>query len=396
MCEAAILAGLLEHNRACCDPPLPDREVERIAASLGLYPVKWVAESVVSIGETHDLLHQQLNGLDNAQRLIALSGNDLRYCPPLKKFLAWDRNRWLVDELNRAVKLAQDAMLEFARQAAATGSEAAMRFGGWSLDASCICGLLSQAELHLAVLPEYFDNDPYLLNFANGTLDLRTFELLPHSRINFLTKVVHVDYCPDAKAPRFLKFLDRVLGGVLVQFLQRALGYSITGVTSEKKAFLCLGPTDYGKTTLLNLVRTLFKEYSASILIDALLQRTEDNNSRADLADLRGCRFAMTSETEQNQRLREAKLKRITQGQGRIKRVRKYENPIEFPETHKFWIDANHRPVVRGTDGAIWNRLLPVPFTQPLTKSEVDPTLPEKLLAEAPGIIAWIVDGTRI
>jgi putative DNA primase/helicase len=178
--------------------------------------------------------------------------------------------------------------------------------------------------------------------------------------------------------------------------LQRAWGYSVTAVTSEKINFLCLGPTDTGKSTFLSLFRDLFQEYSTLILIDALMQRDEDNNSRADLADLRGVRFAVTSETEEGQRLREGKLKRITQGQGRIRSVRKYENPIEFDETHKLWIDANHKPIVRGTDDAIWNRLCPVPFNRPLANFEIDRDLPRKLREEAEGIIAWTVEGSRL
>ena len=104
------------------------------------------------------------------------------------------------------------------------------------------------------------------------------------------------------------------------------------------------------------------EEYAVLLQIDTLMVRQENNNTLADLADLRGARFVMTSETEERQRLSEGKLKRITQGMGKIKATRKYENPIEFSETHKLWIDANHLPIVRGTDNAIWNRLHPSPL----------------------------------
>jgi putative DNA primase/helicase len=123
------------------------------------------------------------------------------------------------------------------------------------------------------------------------------------------------------------------------------------------------------------------------------MTRQESNNTQTDLADLRGARFVMTSETEQGQRLAEGKLKRITQGMGRIKAVRKYENPIEFAETHKLFIDANHKPVVRGTDNAIWNRLYPIPFDVTIPPDEIDRDLPNKLLAESEGILVWAVRG---
>jgi putative DNA primase/helicase len=124
--------------------------------------------------------------------------------------------------------------------------------------------------------------------------------------------------------------------------------------------------------------------------------REESNNSQADLADLRGARFVSTSETESEARLAEGRLKRITQGMGRIKAVRKYENPVEFPESHKLWIDANHLPAVCGTDNAIWNRLHPIPFDVTIPKGEQDKELPAKLLTEAEGIIAWAVTGARL
>jgi putative DNA primase/helicase len=124
--------------------------------------------------------------------------------------------------------------------------------------------------------------------------------------------------------------------------------------------------------------------------------RQESNNTQADLADLRGARFVMTSETEEGQRLAQGKLKRITQGMGKIKAIRKYENPIEFPETHKLWMDTNSKPIIRATeDRATFNRLHPIPFTVTISDSEIDKALPRKLLAEAEGILAWAVEGTR-
>ena len=175
-------------------------------------------------------------------------------------------------------------------------------------------------------------------------------------------------------------------------YIQKAFGYSLTGSTAEKVVFMCLGKGDNGKTTLLSLFLRLLKEYAVLLQIDTLMVRQESNNTQADLADLRA-RFVMTSETEQGQRLAEGKLKRITQGMGKIKATRKYENPIEFEETHKLWMDANHKPEIRGTDNAIWNRLHLIPFEVTIPKDEIYRGLPEKLLAEAPGVLLWAVDG---
>jgi len=401
--EAAILEALLEENQRCL-PPLSEHEIDQIAHSVARYdptaktvPRRNSRGDVVEppVATLNDLCRQAFNDFGNAQRFITMYGENVRYCTPMKKWLIWDGGRWKIDEKDKIRELVQEVMLAFVHQAVTAGDDAMMRFAGRSLNSQRLSSALRETQPLLAVHPDDLDKNPCLLNCLNGTVELTSGKLREHRRDDLITKIVPHEYDPHAPCPKFLAFVEGTLGP-LVPYVQRALGYSITGLTSEKKAFLCLGPTDTGKTTLLNLFRSLFDEYATLILIDALMQRDEDNNSRADLADLRGVRFAMTSETEEGQRLREGKLKRITQGQGRIKAVRKYENPIEFTETHKLWIDANHRPVVRGTDNAIWNRLSPIPFDRPLAESEIDRSLPAKLHEEAQGILAWVIQGSLL
>jgi putative DNA primase/helicase len=346
-------------------------------------------------GETKsvNLLEQPFNDYGNAQRLIQMHGRDLRFCPSMKRWLIWDGVRFKLDEKEEIRRVTQQVMLEFCKQA--IQSDVASRFAGSSLNSQRISAAIRESQPLLAVSPAELDSDPNLLNFLNGTLDLQTFKLARHQRENLITKVVGYGYNAKARAPEFEKFVDRVLGP-LVPFVRKALGYSVTGLTTEKVVFLCYGPTNSGKTTLLEVVRHLFEEYATLILVDSLMTQNEDNNSRADLADLRGCRFAMTSETEEGQRLREGKLKRLTQGQGLVKAVRKYEHPIQFAESHKLWMDTNHKPMIRGTDDAIWGRLVILPFERPLADSEIDRDLPQKLRAQAEGIIAWILEGANL
>jgi putative DNA primase/helicase len=169
----------------------------------------------------------------------------------------------------------------------------------------------------------------------------------------------------------------------------------MTGITSEKITFICSGKSNGGKTTLLATFLRLIEEYGTLLQIDTLMTREQGNNQQADLADLRGARFVMTSETEENQKLAEARLKRLVQGVdgAKIKATRKYENPIVFPETHKIWIDANHLPKVTGSDSGIWNRLCPIPFLAAIEKLDHD--LPAKLQQEAEGILAWAAAGAQ-
>jgi putative DNA primase/helicase len=286
--------------------------------------------------------------------------------------------------------------------------EQAEKFARSCLNARRIASLLSMAESEIFVRPAELDTDPYLLNFLNGTVDLRTGKLRPHQRKDFITKLIHYDYRPSAPCPLWLRFLDQIMGGGpdasagkleraqrLMDYLQRAFGYSLTGNTIEKAVFVVFGTGDNGKSTMLTTFRHLVEEYAVLLQVDTLMVRQESNNTQADLADLRGARFVQTSETEEGQRLAQGKLKRITQGMGKIKAARKYENPIEFPETHKLWLDTNKKPTIRDADDrAMFNRLHPIPFEVTITKTDRD--MPAKLLREAEGILAWAVAGAKL
>jgi putative DNA primase/helicase len=329
-----------------------------------------------------DLLSQPWNDYGNCQRLLASYPDDLKYCPPMRKFLIWDGQRYKVDDTERIRKLTQNMLREFAIQALQSPNNQLFAFATKSLNSPRISGAIRETQPLIAVLPEALDADQYALNCLNGTVDLRTGTLRRHSRNDLITRLVPHRYDPNAECPVFMNFFERIVAEPIRPFLLKALGYSLTGITREKAVFILHGPTNTGKTTLLELWHDLLADYSTEIDIESLMTRQEDNNSRADLAKLQGARFAITNETKQGQRLNEAKLKRLSKGQGQISTVRKYEDWISFLETHKLFIDANHRPVVSDTDDAIWSRLFIFPFECSLAPDEVDRNLPEKLRSE--------------
>jgi putative DNA primase/helicase len=351
------------------------------------------------------LLEQVPGDIGNAQRFLALHRDSVRYCHAFKTWFLWDDRRWKRDDQEGATTLAKNMVIEFLRQAIAAKDQDAQKLAKSALDAPRIRGFLALAQPDVAIGPEEFDRQPNLLVFDNGTVDLSTSQLRGFERCDFITKRVNYSYRPDAVCPLFLNVLHRWMGGAqdrhraeqLVDALQVYFGYSLTGHTSAKAVFMLIGPKDTGKTTILELFCRLLSEHSVLIRIETLMEGPAQRSLglRADLADLHGARFARTSETEEGKRLAEAQLKYITQGMGSIRAERKFEDPFDFQETHKLWVDANHRPVIRGTDSSIWDRLITIPFEVAIPDEEKDPQLLEKLLAEGEGILAWAVAGAQ-
>jgi len=354
--------------------------------------------------EEPSLLCQSFTDTGNAERFICAYSSTVRHCFAFKRWLIFDGGVWVRDDSEQVRTLAKRVIIKMLQQADSASDRDAEKFARRSLDSQRITNMLKEAQSELAIRPDELDNDPDLLAFRNGTVDLRTGELRPSCSADFITKQIRFNYRPGAKCPLFVNTLMRLMGSEsdleratrLVATLQVCLGYSLTGHTSEKVVFFLYGSGNNGKTTILTLFQSLLGEYAALLQIETLMIRQENNNSQADLADLRGARFVVTSETEEGQKLAEGKLKRITQGMGKIKAVPKYQNPFTFPETHKLWIDANHKPMIRGTDNAIWNRVYPFPFEVTIAAGEIDRELPTKLAKEAEGIWFWAVTGSVI
>ena len=355
-----------------------------------------------------DLMKFHFADSGNADRLVVLHGADLRYCYAFRKWLRWDGKRWAIDDVGHALKLAKRTMVAFLHQVIEAKKDDAEKFARGSLDARRLNAALALAQPELPITPAELDRGAHLLNFTNGTVDLKTARLLPHRRSHWLTRMVHYPYRAAAMCPGWLAFLDQIMGGgpdasegdqerarELVDYLQLALGYSITADVSEKAVFFAYGSGDNGKTTMLAIVRDLTKEYSVTIALDILTARDDSNNVASARASLMGARLAVSSETEQGQRLSPARLKRICQGSGgEIEACRKYENQITFPESHKLWVDANHKPELPATEASVWNRVHLIPFKVTIPKDEQDRGLKDRLLKdEAEGILAWLVEG---
>ena len=343
-----------------------------------------------------------LTDMGNAERLIARHGADLHWCKPWGKWLTWDGRRWAVDDTEQVAQRAKETVRAIYAEASqgedakarsaiakhAIGSEAERRV-------NAMIGLAA-SEPGVPVLPAELDADPWALNLQNGTLDLKTGAFRPHRRADMLTKVAPVDFDQDAECPLWLAFLDRVMRGneALIDFLQRAVGYSLTGDTSEQVFLILHGTGSNGKTTFLESLRALLgDDYATRTPTETLLLAQRHNGGPTpELAQLRGARLVTSTEAEEGRRLAEARIKELTGGDTIAARPM-YRDPVQFQPVFKLWLGTNHKPVIRGTDLAIWRRIRLIPFTVTIPAHEQDRRLADKLREELPGILQWALIG---
>ena len=261
------------------------------------------------------------------------------------------------------------------------------------------CAMLIAAQCRRVAKPDQLDQHPFLLNCANGTVDLRTGQIRPHSRAELITHCVDTAYNPTATAPTWQKFLESTFAGDqdLIRFVQKAVGYSMTGSTQEQVLFFCHGVGSNGKSTLLETLLLLLGKLGIQAA-PGLLMASRTERHPTDQADLFGKRLVVSQETEDGRRMNESLVKQLTGGDTiRARRMR--EDFWEFQPTHKLWLSTNHKPVIKGTDHAIWRRIRLIPFSVKFTDDGANGTakkdcgLKDKLRAELPGILAWAIAG---
>ncbi len=235
------------------------------------------------------------------------------------------------------------------------------------------------------------DADPYLLNCANGTLDLHTMKVKPHDPADRITKVCGAAYDPKAEGPTWDGFLSRVLPDAEVRaFLRRYVGLGLCGRVLEHVLAILTGVGRNGKGVFYGAVATAIGDYASSAEPDLFMHR--DNAHPTGEMDLLGLRWVVVSESDQGRRLAEATVKRLTGGD-EIKARRMRQDFIAFTPSHTAALVTNHLPKVSGDDPALWARLRVVPFEIVIPKVDQDTHLPEKLALEAPAVLAWAVAG---
>lgn len=339
----------------------------------------------------------------NADRFVRHHGDDIRHVAGLKvPWHHWDGVRWREDDTQvELYRRATDVLrrLESEAEAAPDGDEAAayQRHIRASSKAAGIAAMLSLAarRSEIAVSRSELD-DPertmWYLAAPNGVVDLRTGKVTPARRDLFITRCTAAAFDPDAKAPRWERFLQEIRAGDIkeIAFLQRWLGSGLTGSTQEQKFAIFQGSGSNGKGRLAHTVRKVLGTYAEPADISSFTEVKNRSTVRDDLATLRPARMVVASEPNDGSAIDESVIKQIS-GEDPISCSHKHERTMKYDPQFKLTLLSNPKPKIRGTNHGIWRRVMFIEFMRTF---EVDgDQLASELRAEFPGILRWLVEG---
>jgi putative DNA primase/helicase len=305
----------------------------------------------------------------------------LRYVAIWGHWLQYDdvEQRWNRDETLNVFDLVRDMCRDYGKKATTAATIAAIE-------------KLSRSDRRLAATTRQWDTDPWALGTPDGTVDLKTGKLMPADPMRYITKSTSVS--PAGDCPLWLSFLRRIMGGdeAMISFIQRMLGYSLTGVTSEHAMFFLYGTGANGKSVFITTVSGILVDYHTTAPITTFVQSQSAESHPTDLAGLRGARLVTAIETEEGRKWAENKIKSITGGDKISARFMRMDF-FEFLPVFKLIIAGNNKPTLRSVDEAIRRRLHLLPFAVTIPEGERNKALADELKAEWPGILRWMIEG---
>jgi putative DNA primase/helicase len=387
------MSALLLNVKPC---PISGGSVQAVSAQLGKGRTAFKAVPAMSVNASD----YPVNDMERAQRFAKRFAGELKYLQAWKKWLLWDRVRWVPDEDGAVFRKAQEMPKLFLEEAAKIHDpDRRKKAAGAAIIAGNQKGLnamvsLAQSQVEIAGAPTLFDSDPLLLGVSNGVVDLRTGKFREARKEDYIIKQAGTAYDAAATCPTWEKFLSRVLAenAELISFIQRAVGYSLTADISEQVLFFLYGTGQNGKSTFAETLKYLFGTYMIKATTALYTLDRYGKEPETEIARLVGKRLVTGSETEEGAKLAESRVKDITGGDTLTGRAL-YCPAFNFLPTHKLWIYGNHRPDVRGNDDGIWRRIRLIPFKVQIPEKQRDLKLLEKLLQELPGILNWAIKG---
>lgn len=337
----------------------------------------------------------------NAQRLRDKYKGNIRYSYTRKKWMYWTGKAWRFDETGEIKKLADIVVEDLKREAFDVEDEKEqeqkLRFASKTANSSGKCNMIVEAQ-HLEGIPVMMDElDAYTdyLNVQNGIVNLRNGELMPHDPNFMMSKICNAEYdnVSGKRPEKWLKFIDDITNGdkELQHYLQKCVGYSLTGSVKEQCAFFLYGIGNNGKSTFLETIADMMGDYASNAQPDTVMMKRDGGSGiNSDIARLKSARMVTTEEPTEGVRLNEGLVKQLTGG-GKVTCRFLFGDEFEYEPEFKIWIATNHKPVIRGTDVGIWRRIRLIPFEVNITHP--DKQLRYKMREEMPQIMKWAVDG---
>jgi putative DNA primase/helicase len=387
---------------ACLDPAHRGHAIYEHCEENGgrQYAERQIQQARAKVRVAYDDL--MLTDLGNARRLVASHGPDMRYVPTWKSWMTWVDGHWRRDEDGAVVRMAKatvELMHTEAAQISDEGRRTAVRV--WAIKSQSQQRLaamvkLAESELEVVAHVEQLDADPLVLGVRNGVVDLRNGTFRAARREDYVTKIAGVAYDARAECPNWVKFLATIFDSEgVIQFLMRAVGYCLTGLTVEEVLFVLVGTGANGKTTFRETIYTMMGDYAVGSDASLLVTSRRGNAATPDIARLHGRRIVTINETEESDELSEQRMKFIT-GNDVITARNLYEKLFDFRPTHKSWLTTNHRPIVKSGDEGTWRRIVMIEFLKTIAKKDRVVDFREtRLTPELPGILNWALRGLK-
>lgn len=352
------------------------------------FSFNFINENIAGVVEDKPKRKFKLTEMGNAERIAYEYGHVIKYINDAGWYI-WDGKRWKVDTKKEIERITAKVL----RSLSKSDDKAEAK---WSRMCERRNIRMNSIKDLMPLVPGErgdFDTHKYLLNVENGIVDLKTGKLQQHDRELGLTKITNIAFDENANCPEWLNFLDQIFQGdkELAEYMQRLIGYSLTGEITEQIMVFLIGGGSNGKSTFINIIKDIMGDYGRQAKSDTFIKKKE-TGANNDIARLVGSRFVSAIESEDGEQLSEAFVKQITGGEPVLARFLRQEF-FEFIPEFKVFFTTNHKPVIKGVDEGIWRRIRLIPFNLQLPKEKRDKKLPEKLSLEMPGILNWAIEG---
>lgn len=342
--------------------------------------------------------HRPLTEVGAAERFVDQYGDRIQFCHDWGSWLIWDGARWAVDQTGTIIPMVVRMIRNIPKEAQNMDEDSKKAYAKFSKSLEknrTVSNVLKQSESLVPALSKDLDANQWKINCLNGMLDLATGKLWPHDPRELNTKIIPVVYDPNAQCPRYNAFLHEAMCGdeELIEFMDQFAGITLTGSVREQCFVVLYGNGNNGKSVELNIRRAIMGDYGKTAPPNVFIEKKQGDGIPNDLADLQGTRLVVDSETKEQVRFNEQRIKAVTGGEP-IKARFLHREFFEYVPQFKLWIASNHRPAVSGTDKGFWRRIRLIPFNAVIPEKKKILDLDKIIIQEElPGILNRALQG---